>query len=149
MSWTNSSVTIPNVAEGADVPVSTLARVLNDRHGVAPETYQKVRAIIDELGYDLVVCTDGVIVVRPAATGLPAALPVVVVDPNVETRSCPALVATNGDRVLSAMECLISPSHRKTNFINGQSDLWTPCAVLKTARTATLASSDWSAMGVL
>ncbi len=46
-----ASVTIRDVAEAAGVSVSTVSRVLNDKDDVAPETYQKVRAVIEELSY--------------------------------------------------------------------------------------------------
>jgi LacI family transcriptional regulator len=43
--------TIQDVAKAAGVSVSTVSRVLNDKDDVAPETYAKVKAIIEELGY--------------------------------------------------------------------------------------------------
>jgi LacI family transcriptional regulator len=46
-----STVTIHNVAQAAGVSVSTVSRVLNDKVDVAPETYEKVRRVIRELGY--------------------------------------------------------------------------------------------------
>ena len=51
MSRTKKAVTIQDVAEAAGVSISTVSRVLNDKDDVAPETYQKVRDIIEELGY--------------------------------------------------------------------------------------------------
>ncbi len=50
MSWTKTVVTIREVAEAAGVSVSTVSRVLNDKDDVAPETYQKVKEVIDKLG---------------------------------------------------------------------------------------------------
>ena len=47
------AITIQDVARTAGVSVSTVSRVLNDKDDVAPETYQRVRAIIAELGYTL------------------------------------------------------------------------------------------------
>jgi LacI family transcriptional regulator, galactose operon repressor len=47
----NKSVTIQDVARAASVSVSTVSRVLNDKDDVAPETYQRVRGIIADLGY--------------------------------------------------------------------------------------------------
>lgn len=44
-------VTIRDVAEAAGVSAQTVSRVLNERPDVAPETYRRVRAIIDEVGY--------------------------------------------------------------------------------------------------
>ncbi|MCA9921612.1 MAG: LacI family DNA-binding transcriptional regulator [Anaerolineales bacterium] len=45
------SVTILDVAKTAGVSVSTVSRVLNDKDDVAPETYERVKAIIEEMGY--------------------------------------------------------------------------------------------------
>jgi LacI family transcriptional regulator len=44
-------VTIHDVAEAAGVSVSTVSRVLNDKDDVAPETYDRVRQVVSELGY--------------------------------------------------------------------------------------------------
>jgi LacI family transcriptional regulator len=193
MDCTKANVTIVDVAQAAGVSVSTVSRVLNDKDDVAPETYQKVQAVIDELGYtsslaargmrsrrmnviglvmpdvgdpfsiqvvkgvnraiaaldhDLIVytggevrressadrerrfvsllgggITDGVIVVTPAATSFPTASPVVVVDPNVETHNCPAVIATNRDGALAAVEYLIRLGHRRIGFISGRLEL--------------------------
>ncbi len=51
MRGSNKSVTIQDVARVAGVSVSTVSRVLNDKDDVAPETYQKVREVIADLGY--------------------------------------------------------------------------------------------------
>jgi LacI family transcriptional regulator len=45
------AVTIHDVAKAAGVSVSTVSRVLNDKDDVAPETYDKIQGIIQELGY--------------------------------------------------------------------------------------------------
>jgi LacI family transcriptional regulator len=45
------SVRIQDVAREAGVSVSTVSRVLNSRYGVADDTYQRVRKVIDDLGY--------------------------------------------------------------------------------------------------
>lgn len=47
----SKSITIQDVAGAANVSVSTVSRVLNDKDDVAPATYQKVREVIVELGY--------------------------------------------------------------------------------------------------
>jgi LacI family transcriptional regulator len=47
----NKSITIQDVAQAAGVSVSTVSRVLNDKDDVAPETYEKVQSIIQEMGY--------------------------------------------------------------------------------------------------
>ena len=44
----HSRATIQDVAEASGVSVSTVSRVLNEKDDVAPETYAKVKAIIDE-----------------------------------------------------------------------------------------------------
>jgi LacI family transcriptional regulator len=46
-----ATVTIHDVARAAGVSVSTVSRVLNDKDDVAPETYDRVRCVIRELGY--------------------------------------------------------------------------------------------------
>jgi LacI family transcriptional regulator len=45
------AITIRDVARTAGVSVSTVSRVLNDKDDVAPETYEKVRDVIREMGY--------------------------------------------------------------------------------------------------
>lgn len=44
--------TIREVAQAAGVSVATVSKVLNDRYGVAEATADRVRAVIDELGYE-------------------------------------------------------------------------------------------------
>ena len=43
--------TIADVAERAGVSVATVSKVLNNRWGVAPDTYTRVRHVIEEMGY--------------------------------------------------------------------------------------------------
>lgn len=193
MNRNKTTTTIRDVAQAAGVSISTVSRVLNNKDDVAPETYEKVQEVIDELGYtsslaargmrsrrmnviglvmpdvgdpfsiqvmkgvsraiaeldyELIVytggefqretsadrerrfvsllgggITDGVIVVTPTTTSFPTASPVVVVDPNVETHDCPAVIATNRDGALTAVEYLISLGHRRIGFIGGRSEL--------------------------
>ncbi len=47
-----SRVTIRDVAASAGVSVATVSKVLNERYGVAADTYARVRAVIEELGYE-------------------------------------------------------------------------------------------------
>lgn len=47
----NKSITIQDVARAANVSISTVSRVLNDKDDVAPDTYQKIQDVIAELGY--------------------------------------------------------------------------------------------------
>jgi LacI family transcriptional regulator len=51
MAPSKKSITIQDVARAAGVSVSTVSRVLNDKDDVAPETYQKIKDVIAELGY--------------------------------------------------------------------------------------------------
>ncbi|HEY1016315.1 MAG TPA: LacI family DNA-binding transcriptional regulator [Herpetosiphonaceae bacterium] len=46
-----STVTIHDVARAAGVSVSTASRVLNNKDDVAPETYRKVRQVMEDLNY--------------------------------------------------------------------------------------------------
>jgi LacI family transcriptional regulator len=45
-------VTIEDVAAEAGVSIATVSRVMHNKDGVAPGTYTKVQAIIDQLGYE-------------------------------------------------------------------------------------------------
>jgi LacI family transcriptional regulator len=45
-------VTIGDVAAEAGVSIATVSKVINDRYGVAPATSTRVRAVIDQLGYE-------------------------------------------------------------------------------------------------
>jgi LacI family transcriptional regulator len=45
------SITILDVANAAGVSVSTVSRVLNDKDDIAPETYERVKNIISQMGY--------------------------------------------------------------------------------------------------
>ena len=45
-------VTINDVASRAGVSVATVSKVINGRYGVAAETFARVQAVIDELGYE-------------------------------------------------------------------------------------------------
>ncbi|WP_063798096.1 LacI family DNA-binding transcriptional regulator [Streptomyces sp. 150FB] len=49
---TSNRVTIRDVAAQAGVSVATVSKVLNDRHGVAASTFERVTAVIAELGYE-------------------------------------------------------------------------------------------------
>ncbi|MBI1877207.1 MAG: LacI family DNA-binding transcriptional regulator [Chloroflexi bacterium] len=51
MPYKKSAVTIQDVAAAAGVSVSTVSRVLNDKDDVAPETYENIQRVINELGY--------------------------------------------------------------------------------------------------
>ena len=45
-------VTINDVARRAGVSVATVSKVINNRYGVAAETFARVQAVIDDLGYE-------------------------------------------------------------------------------------------------
>lgn len=49
---TQLNATIVDVARTAGVSVSTVSKVINDRYGVAASTAERVRRVIDELGYE-------------------------------------------------------------------------------------------------
>lgn len=48
----NSRITIRDVAGQAGVSVATVSKVLNDRYGVAPATAERVRSVIEDLGFE-------------------------------------------------------------------------------------------------
>ncbi|MFS8097509.1 LacI family transcriptional regulator [Lentzea alba] len=48
----SSRVTIRDVAAAAGVSVATVSKVLNNRYGVAAETFARVTTVIEELGYE-------------------------------------------------------------------------------------------------
>jgi LacI family transcriptional regulator, galactose operon repressor len=45
-------VTIGDVAAEAGVSIATVSKVINGRYGVAPDTLDRVKAVIDQLGYE-------------------------------------------------------------------------------------------------
>jgi LacI family transcriptional regulator len=45
-------ITIGDVAAEAGVSIATVSKVINDRYGVAPDTLNRVKAVIEELGYE-------------------------------------------------------------------------------------------------
>ena len=67
--------------------------------------------------------TDGVIVVTPAATDFSTDAPVVIIDPNNETPAYPAIISTNHEGTLTAMNYLTGLGHRRIGFITGRLDL--------------------------
>lgn len=52
MTAPKARVTIKDVARRAGVSVATVSKVINSRYGVAEDTGARVRAVIDELGYE-------------------------------------------------------------------------------------------------
>ena len=67
--------------------------------------------------------TDGVIVVTPVSINFSTKAPIVAIDPNNESPECPAIISTNRDGALQAMNYLTSLGHRRIGFINGRSEL--------------------------
>jgi LacI family transcriptional regulator len=67
--------------------------------------------------------TDGVIVVTPSATKFSTAAPVVAIDPNNISPGCPAVISTNRDGALQAMNYLTGLGHRRIGFITGRQEL--------------------------
>jgi LacI family transcriptional regulator len=51
MGRTKAAITIRDVAQVAGVSISTVSRVLNDKDDVAPDTYERVQDVIQQLGY--------------------------------------------------------------------------------------------------
>ncbi|MBN1535385.1 MAG: LacI family DNA-binding transcriptional regulator [Anaerolineales bacterium] len=49
--YNNKRATIKQVAKAAGVSTQTVSRVINNRPDVAPETRERVRTVIDEMGY--------------------------------------------------------------------------------------------------
>jgi LacI family transcriptional regulator len=67
--------------------------------------------------------TDGVIVVTPAATSFSTAAPLVAIDPNNESPECAAIISTNHQGALDAMQYLTELGHRRIGFITGREEL--------------------------
>jgi LacI family transcriptional regulator len=67
--------------------------------------------------------TDGVIVVTPAATSFSTAAPLVAIDPNNESPECPAIISTNHQGALEAMQYITDLGHRRIGFITGREEL--------------------------
>jgi len=67
--------------------------------------------------------TDGVIVVTPTATQFTTHAPLVIIDPNNETPDCPAIIATNREGALAAMNYLTDLGHRRIGYITGRMEL--------------------------
>jgi LacI family transcriptional regulator len=66
---------------------------------------------------------DGVIVVTPVATEFNTHAPLVIIEPNNESPDCPAIIATNREGALSAMNYLTGLGHRRIGHISGRTDL--------------------------
>jgi len=67
--------------------------------------------------------TDGVIVVTPVATNFPTNAPLVAIDPNNVSPECAAIIATNQQGALTAMNYLIGLGHHRIGFITGRLEL--------------------------
>lgn len=63
--------------------------------------------------------TDGLIVVTEATTSFSTEAPVVAIDPNHDSPTCPAIISTNREGALSAMNYLTDLGHRRIGFIAG------------------------------
>lgn len=112
------------------------------------EVLQGVNHAISQLDYDLIVytngdirkyntaqqerhyvallngsITDGAIVVTPAATTFSTTAPLVAIDPNNESPEYPAVISTNYQGAIQAMEYLTGLGHRHIGFITGRLDL--------------------------
>ncbi len=67
--------------------------------------------------------TDGAIVVTPTATQFTTRAPLVIIDPNNENPDYPAVIATNQEGALAAMDYLTSLGHRRIGHITGELNL--------------------------
>jgi LacI family transcriptional regulator len=67
--------------------------------------------------------TDGAIVVTPTATQFNTHAPLVIIDPNNETPDYPAIIATNQEGALAAMNYLTDLGHRRIGHIAGEMKL--------------------------
>jgi LacI family transcriptional regulator len=67
--------------------------------------------------------TDGAIVVTPTATQFITHAPLVIIDPNNETPDYPAIIATNQEGALAAMNYLTCLGHRHIGHIAGEMKL--------------------------
>lgn len=64
--------------------------------------------------------TDGAIIVTPTATQFTTHAPLVIIDPNNETPDYPAIIATNQEGALAAMNYLTGLGHRRIGHITGE-----------------------------
>jgi len=67
--------------------------------------------------------TDGAIMVTPTATQFTTHAPLVIIDPNNETPDYPAIIATNQEGALAAMNYLTGLGHRRIGHIAGEMKL--------------------------
>ena len=67
--------------------------------------------------------TDGAIMVTPTATQFTTHAPLVIIDPNSETPGYPAIIATNQEGALAAMNYLTDFGHRRIGHITGEMKL--------------------------
>lgn len=66
---------------------------------------------------------DGVIVVTPTATTFTSHAPLVILDPNNESPAAPAVISTNREGALAAMNYLTGLGHRRIGHITGRMEL--------------------------
>jgi len=67
--------------------------------------------------------TDGAIMVTPTATQFTTQAPLVIIDPNNETPDYPAIIGTNQEGALVAMNYLTGLGHRRIGYIAGEMKL--------------------------
>jgi LacI family transcriptional regulator len=67
--------------------------------------------------------TDGAIMVTPTATQFTTHAPLVIIDPNNESPDYPAIIATNQEGALAAMNYLTDLGHRRIGHITGEMKL--------------------------
>ncbi len=109
-----NNVTIRDVAKAAGVSVSTVSRVLNDKDDVSFETGERVKDVIQELGYTASLAARSM---RSRKTGV-----IGLIMPDVE-QAFPVEVMKGVNRAIAAMTYLIELGHCRIGFIGGHPDL--------------------------
>jgi LacI family transcriptional regulator len=152
MRKTRQTVTIQDVAKTAGVSVSTVSRVLNGKLDVASETQDRIRSVIDDLGYTTNLAarsmrsfkknmvglimpdiaypfavnnsiTDGTIIVAPVTGEFSTEAPIVSIDPLMSNPNYASVHATNYQGATDVMNYLMGLGHKRIGFISGRSEL--------------------------
>ncbi len=107
---------VSHVAESEGYDLLAYASTPRNDHSL-PEWEQRLVAQLNGS------VTDGIIVVTPMAATYRTTSPVVAVDPLQQSTDFPAVISTNFQGVLEAMDYLVSLGHRRIGYIGGRSDL--------------------------
>ncbi len=150
MRKTRRTVTIQDVAKTAGVSVSTVSRVLNGKVDVASETQDRIRSVIDDLGYTTNLAARSMRSFKKNMVGLimpdiayPFAIeafstdaPIVSIDPLMSDPNYPSVHATNYQGATDAMNYLLGLGHTRIGFISGRAELESSNRRLKGYRDA-------------